>query len=154
MSLLDGYGSRRPPNTVLVLISCPACRGQVVSYATEAIDTQYSFFSARPRDLACWIKCGDCGRLLFARAGMQALLTESPEQLDGRISVYVSFVARFFAVAAVLLAIFPIVGFGVTLIALLANFRSPGWPKVSCRIALGLSLVANALLLIGMLVND
>jgi hypothetical protein len=134
-----------------VLIDCPACRSSgVATTADQWLQNWYLGFIPVPSSRWTNVFCPNCKNTLHSKVKAVELSVLPPEKVAAAISHRASFLQSFLAVAALIVAIFPAVGFGMALIALLANWKYRGWTKKVSYVALAVSVIPTALMIIAL----
>jgi hypothetical protein len=140
----------------MIYFDCPGCRQQRAKGIPYERMTRVWFlhvFPIVPANLATKetsITCLQCGVLLGAELKLADLVGKTPEELIGRIYFRTTFLQKALAVIALFVAIFPMVGFVMSLIAVVANWQTRTWPKRISVIALVLSIPLMLFLGIGL----
>jgi hypothetical protein len=75
------------------------------------------------------VRCRNCGTIQLARLPLRDLATLSADELKPWLYERVSIIAKFIALASLLLICMPFVSLVLGIIGLAMNFRSGGWPK-------------------------
>jgi hypothetical protein len=123
-------------------IHCPACKGQnveaqIIEHSEKVMEALVVHVSTH----TTWgVVCSACKARLYSKEPGEALQRKTADELVGRVVPRVSLVKQLFAVASVLLAITPLMGIVIALIAYFLNRKSVGWPRVVSKIGLGLSI--------------
>ena len=99
------------------------------------------------------VKCLDCGTIQLTKLPLKDLEGLSPGGLQPWLFPRVSIIAKFIALASILLFCAPVVGLGLGVAGLIMNFRSGGWPKVVSIVAIVLSLPVTLLGIVGLVVG-
>ncbi len=139
-------GEDRPAGTTK--IHCPACHwrdvdAQIIEHVEKVMEALVVQVSSHT---TWWVVCARCKARLYSKVSGDELQKRTADQLVGVVVTRVSFVKQFWAVASVLLAIFPFMGLGVGLIAYLVNRKSPGWPRTVSKVGFGLTGVLHFLM--------
>jgi hypothetical protein len=130
-----------------VVIHCPLCDQKPV---------QAVVFDRRERALllglipllvlnSTWVTCTACRGELHSKVKSEHLFNRDPEELAAFIYARVSFIDKFLAISALLLAVFPLLGLLYALLAWVVNRKSRGWPKKVTVIALWVSIAVHVL---------
>lgn len=129
-----------------VRISCPACHKDDVSAKTYDEHIQERLNNAISVNQVCltWIVCSECGAKLRSRVPAAQLGGKSAKFLAQQMYFDDGFLAKALAIIALLVAIFPIVGTVVALLAWQTNRKTPSWPKKVSLAAIVLSLAPVA----------
>jgi hypothetical protein len=127
-------------------IHCPACHkrdipAQIIEHIEKVTEYLVVHLSTHT---TWWVVCSECKVRLFSKVSGAELERRTPDELVGVVVTRVGFVQQFLAVAAVVLAIAPGLGTALGLIAYVANRKSPGWPRIASKVALGLSVLIPA----------
>jgi len=124
-------------------IHCPGCRRRDVEAQIIQHDEKVTEFVVvhMSTHTTWWVVCSACKVRLYSKISGPELQKKTADQLVGVVVPRVGGVRQFWAVASILLAVFPGMGTGVGLIAYLCNRKSPGWPRTASKIGLILSLV-------------
>ncbi len=99
-----------------------------------------------------WVVCSACKARLFSKVSGSELATRTADQLVGVVVPRVGLVKQFWAVASILLAIAPLVGIIVAIIAYLVNRKSVGWPRTVSKIGLGISGFLFVLMMLAVII--
>jgi hypothetical protein len=140
----------------MICFDCPGCgqqRAQGFPYQRMSRVWFLHLFPIVPKNLATketWITCLQCGVLLGSELKLADLVGKTPEELIGRIYFRTTFLQKALAVIALFVAIVPLVGFVMSLIAVVANWKTRTWPKRISMIALVLSIPLMLFLGIGL----
>jgi hypothetical protein len=138
---------RRGPS---VRINCPLCHAKAADGKSfEQVDHLKLFYVVplfRLRNT--FVKCGACGKQLIAKVSTDEIEKYSANELSDLLIGRVPFVSQFLAVASVALCWAPFVGLVMGIISLIANWRSPGWPKAVSWIGTALSILVSIVVLL------
>jgi hypothetical protein len=138
-----------------VLINCPACGKQTVWASTHALQTRSWWFGIIPglAVYSTWATCLECKEPLISRLPLTELSDKSPDELAALIYRPFRLLETFMALAAFIVAIFPIVGLVMAGLAVFANWKDRGWRKKLSMTALGISGLMHLLFGIGMILE-
>jgi hypothetical protein len=134
-----------------VVIDCPACHSRQVpatTYDERTREKLYGLLQVNDVERSC-VVCSSCGTSLRSRLPVAELEGKAPDELADLIFIEASFYQKSAAVIALVVAIFPFVGTVLAAIALIANYKIPGWPKTVSFIALGISFLPFLALAVG-----
>jgi hypothetical protein len=120
-------------------INCPACKRRDVA----AVSYDYHEQHYGVRRTSTWVKCLECGTHLYSKATPDELAAMSLGQRDEVIAFRISLIKRMMALFSAVLCWFPWVGFVVSLVSTLINWRTPAWPRLVSRIALAVATVVT-----------
>jgi hypothetical protein len=128
-------------------IHCPACKArnveaQIIEHSEKVMQALVVHVSTHT---TWWVICSACKARLYSKEPGEGLQHKTADELVGRVVPRVSLVKQLFAVASVLLAITPLMGIVIALIAYFLNRKSVGWPRVVSKIGLGISIFMVAL---------
>lgn len=129
----------------VVRINCPKCNAKSVPAETfEQVDDLLLFyFIPMGRMRNTFVRCSKCKKQSISRVRTDEIQNYSAEALEPYLVARVPLICQFLAVASVLLFFFPIVGLAMGVIAVLANLKTAGWPKIVSWIGGGLSVIAS-----------
>jgi hypothetical protein len=85
------------------------------------------------------IQCKNCATIQLSRLPLQNLATLSADELKPWLYERVSIIAKFIALAALLLICMPFVSLILGIIGLAMNFRSGGWPRTLSILGIALN---------------
>jgi hypothetical protein len=130
-----------------ICIDCPWCARAGVNAATYDQRSTDWYFGVLPilTSRSSWVVCSSCGGRLYSRVKVAELAGLAPSELTKLVYPRASFIQGFLALAALCVAVFPVVGLVMTGIALFANWKLRGWTKSVCYVALAISLLSIAL---------
>ncbi len=145
-------GEDKPVGTTR--IHCPACRARdveavIIEHAEKVMEMMVVHVSTHT---TWWVVCTGCKARLYSKVSGSELAQRTADQLVGVVVPRVGLVKQFWAVASILLAIAPGLGFGVALIAYFVNRKSVGWPRIASKIGLGIASVMFVLLVAAMII--
>ena len=92
-----------------------------------------------------YVACTSCRANLSSRLDIEELALYRDADVTPYLAYESSFVFKFAALAAVLLWWAPIVGLGLTVLALAGTWRVPGWPRTLAIVSAPLSLAMTVL---------
>ena len=116
-------------------INCPTCKRQDVAAVSYDYHEQYHGI----RRTTTWVKCLECGTHLYSKGTPDELAAMSLQQRGEAIAFRISLIKRIMAILAIVLCIYPWIGFVTALVAAVMNWRTPGWPKWTSRVALAVA---------------
>ncbi len=118
-------------------INCPACGH--LDVPGEILERQETLMEnlvvPMGTQTTWWIVCSSCQAKLYSKLSAAKLQGKTPAELVGQVYVYVSFVNQFMAVAALLLAVCPLLGTILAAIAWVMNRKMTGWPRKLSKFA-------------------
>lgn len=154
MDVLLVAKTRKEPGPALT-IRCPKCGADSVSaVAYRQVDDLCAFYFLKLFTIRnTFVECSSCRAKLRSRIDLEELGAYRAGELEQFLSHDVSFVAKFLAVASLVLCIAPIVGAVLALIAVLLTLKSSGWPRTVSQVALALSTVITGLFMIALLLS-
>src|SRR5438552_4076146 len=105
---------------------CPACKQQdVIGSAYEQEITDWYLGVIPLLNLRVTrVFCLRCGIMLNANAKLADLLDKTPQDLSSLLYVSTSFIQKSLAIIALIMALLPMVGCVMSLIAIIANWRT------------------------------
>lgn len=127
-----------------VQLNCPRCRAVGGAATFEHVESLLLFWFipiAKVRNVYC--RCLACGATLRVRMPFAELGTKGGQDISHSVVDEASFVAKFFAVAGLLLSIVPLVGIWIALFGLAANFRTGRWPRTISVIGVVIGLLVH-----------
>ncbi len=132
-----------------IAIDCPSCRAMGVDADSYEQTERLGFFYIIPfiRIRNTIIQCTACRKSQLLKIGIADIGRYSASELAQYFVGPVSFVAKFLAIASVILFWAPLLGIVVGFIALVMNWRNEGWPRVVSWLGVGLSVLVTVLLL-------
>ena len=141
-----GLSTTRTPGPDLT-IHCPRCNraSKAISYD---LDEDAKLLSLIPilKLRSTWVECVRCGEKLLSKVPARQLTGLSPQELAEVVGVRVSLAAKMLAIVSIALCWTPGLGVLLGAIAIVANLKSSGWPKVASRIGMGLSVTVSLIL--------
>ena len=100
----------------------------------------FPFFTSSVRRIVC----EDCGKVFRTSLSLEQLSSASPEDVARDVAAQVAFLAKFFVVAGLVLAILPFFGLVFAVIGMLCTFkRRTGW-RTAGIVGLVLSTISTA----------
>jgi hypothetical protein len=129
-----------------IQINCPACGVRGVTASTYALEQKAYILFVIPvsSNRTSWVVCGNCREHLISSSDIHELPQLSEEELERVVKPYASLSGRFFVVAGLLLCIIPVVGFVLSLLGVVMNWRTGIW-RLWSRIVFGINVVTNVL---------
>jgi hypothetical protein len=124
-----------------IRIDCPACgaRDVVASTFDQQIKDKYYGLITLWVQRSSWVVCPECRIELYSKVDASSLSDKSIDELAELIYPRASFIKKSLAILALPFAVFPLLGQVMAIIAIIANWKSHGWPKTVSFVALGLS---------------
>jgi hypothetical protein len=120
-----------------VRFHCPNCKKEVTA---RTYRDQQQFATSQPFST---IECLPCGVSRTTKLPLEELDQYSADELNAHFCVRESFVAKFLAIAGVVMFFFPFVGLALAGFGLLMNWKTGGWPKRVSFIGVALSGVVS-----------
>jgi hypothetical protein len=131
--------------------NCPAC-GPNVPAKTHVLEERMGlFFVPMFTQRETYVECTGCGAARLIGLPLEALPGYPPDELDRHLHRRVSLVAKFLAVASVLVSCFPFVGLGLGVAGLVASYRTGGWVKVVSIIGIVIGTLSSAFAIVAIL---
>jgi hypothetical protein len=137
----------------LVIVNCPSCHSVSDAETYEQVEKIAFYFIPLPAQHETCVRCLTCGKIRLSRLPLRDLATLPAADLEPWLYERVSIVAKFMALASLLLACFPIVGLGCGVIGLIMNFKSGGWPRTLCVVGIVINTPITLLGIIAMIMQ-
>jgi hypothetical protein len=129
---------------VTVVFDCPHCRSQGRGTAYDLRETiRVSNRVPRWGWQSHWVRCARCNAELHADCAAEDLHGVSPKTVNEHVRTYVTFPRRVLALSSLLLCWTPVVGVIVSVVSLLANLKTRGWPRWGSVVALFVAITFN-----------
>jgi len=149
MQILITTRSEHIPGPTIVM-HCPLCNANSVpADSYEQID-RLGLFWVIPllRVRNTFVQCSACGKKSIAKVTTNEIADYSADELSYYLTGYISIVARFLAIASLLLFWAPAIGLVLGISAVLANLRTVGWPRMMSWVG----AILSGIVTIGLLV--
>jgi len=153
MFFLSESTIQRPgPDCVL---NCPVCNGlDVTAFTFDLVTQTKAYFVVKMmKTTVTHVVCTACHTNFFARGPAARLADLTPDELAAVLRPPTTFIQKSLAVLALLVAIFPIVGLVMAVIAWVSNRKTRNWPGMVSKIALAISLLVSVILGIAALIE-
>jgi hypothetical protein len=130
----------RGPN---IRVNCPTCGPGAEARTYEYVEKMGILFIPLLTQRETYVVCRSCKRSRVCHIPLDELPSYSPEELDKHLHPRVSIIVKVLAVASVLVFCAPFVGLIFGGIALLATYKTGGWPRVVSIIGIVLSALVH-----------
>jgi hypothetical protein len=154
MSILITTTTQKNPGPT-IRMNCPQCLAkEAPAESFEQIDRVGLFYVIPLFQIRnTFVTCGKCRRQSICKVTTAEIANFSADDLSDYLVRRVPLVCQFLAVASVLLSVAPFAGPLLGIVAVLANWRTIGWPKTVSRVGLGMSIAFSIILVIVILVH-
>ena len=136
-----------------LLINCPRCGARgVPGLPYDYVERHHGIAVMK----TTWVKCTACQSQLYSKVRANELYGRSPDELAGVI-VYrapAALIRNFFAIAALVLGIFPMVGLAVAIPAVILNWRQARWAKIISLVGLVFAVLVTGMVTVFMLLDN
>ena len=133
----------RGPDT---FINCPECGDDSPALTYQRVERMGIFFVPFLTQRETFVVCETCGKTSLIKLPLEQLGELSADEVSRHLHARVAIVAKFLALAGLLLSLVPVVGLTLSGIGLAMTYRAGGWAKVASLIGLGISaLVVGAI---------
>lgn len=130
-----------------VQMNCPGCGSVALARTYEREEKIRVYHVPFLTQREVYVECKRCRMVRLATVPLAELDRYSADELDAHLHERVSIIVKFLALASLVLFCVPFVGLIIGLSALLASYRTGGWPRAVSVIGVLLSLVLTSVVL-------